>query len=238
MEPILVCAIFMVAGMVKGLAGLGLPTVAMALLGLRLAPVEAVALLVVPGFLTNLWQACAGREGRGLLRRLWPLLAGLLVGMAVGGALAVDVALTRLLLAETLMLYAMLGLLDVKMRLNQRWERVLAPLAGLSTGILAALTGVFIIPLAPYLNALSLTRQSLIQSLGIVLSVATLAMGGVLAGRGNLAVGQLEMSVWSTVPAVAGMMLGGRLRRFVPALMFRRGFFIVLFGIGLHILLG
>ena len=43
----LVVAVFLLAGWVKGVVGMGLPTVAMGALGLVMAPVQAAALLVV-----------------------------------------------------------------------------------------------------------------------------------------------------------------------------------------------
>ncbi|MFC0386680.1 hypothetical protein [Muricoccus vinaceus] len=45
--------IFLLAGMVKGLMGFGLPTVAMGLLGLAMPPVQAAALLLVPLLVMN-----------------------------------------------------------------------------------------------------------------------------------------------------------------------------------------
>ncbi|HEX5866243.1 MAG TPA: sulfite exporter TauE/SafE family protein, partial [Beijerinckiaceae bacterium] len=53
-------AAFLLAGFVKGVVGLGLPTVAIALLGLVMTPAEAAALLVLPTFVTNVWQLAAG----------------------------------------------------------------------------------------------------------------------------------------------------------------------------------
>ena len=52
--------IFVAAGLVKGITGMGLPTLAMALLGSLMAPASAAALLVVPSFATNVWQLLAG----------------------------------------------------------------------------------------------------------------------------------------------------------------------------------
>jgi uncharacterized membrane protein YfcA len=68
---------FLVAGFVKGLVGLGLPTVAIGLLGIIMAPAQAASLLVVPTFVTNIWQLAAGPRLVSLLRRLWPMLIGL-----------------------------------------------------------------------------------------------------------------------------------------------------------------
>ena len=53
--------IFIAAGLVKGVTGMGLPTVAMGLLGLLMPPQAAAALLVLPSLLTNLWQLLAVR---------------------------------------------------------------------------------------------------------------------------------------------------------------------------------
>ena len=51
-----VAAVFFLAGAVKGVIGLGLPTVSLALLTLALDLPTAMALLLVPSFVTNLWQ--------------------------------------------------------------------------------------------------------------------------------------------------------------------------------------
>ena len=81
-----ITAIFVLAGFVKGVIGLGLPTVAMGLLALLMTPAQAAALLVVPSFLTNVWQAM-GPELIPLVRRLWPMLLGICAGVWAGGGL-------------------------------------------------------------------------------------------------------------------------------------------------------
>ena len=55
--PFVVATItFLLAGFVEGVIGLGLPTVSMGLLSLVMAPAKAAALLIVPSFVTNVWQ--------------------------------------------------------------------------------------------------------------------------------------------------------------------------------------
>jgi hypothetical protein len=71
---LLVIATFIMAGLVKGVIGLGLPTVAMGLLGLAMAPSQAAALLIIPATLTTVWQLAFGGHLKGLIKRLWPLL--------------------------------------------------------------------------------------------------------------------------------------------------------------------
>jgi hypothetical protein len=82
---LLVAGTFLFAGLVKGVVGLGLPTVAMGLLGLAMPPVEAAALLLVPSLVTNVWQLLAGPRFGGLLRRLWPMMLGVVAGTLAPG---------------------------------------------------------------------------------------------------------------------------------------------------------
>ena len=53
LEPILIAGVFVLAGMVKGVIGLGLPTISMGLLAVLMPPAEAAALLIVPSLVTN-----------------------------------------------------------------------------------------------------------------------------------------------------------------------------------------
>ncbi len=72
----LIALTFLLAGFVKGVVGLGLPTVSVGLLGLAMPPMQAAALLIVPSMVTNLWQLACGPRFLGLMKRL----AGLLLG--------------------------------------------------------------------------------------------------------------------------------------------------------------
>ena len=83
---LLVLGTFLLAGLVKGVIGLGLPTIAMGLLGLAMPPAQAAALLIVPSTLTNLWQLAAGSHLRVLLRRLVPMLVMIFFATLVGSA--------------------------------------------------------------------------------------------------------------------------------------------------------
>jgi uncharacterized membrane protein YfcA len=71
---------FLLAGFVKGVIGLGLPTVAIGVLGLMMTPAQAAAIMVAPALIANVWQAMTGKSLLPLLKRLWPMLAGICLG--------------------------------------------------------------------------------------------------------------------------------------------------------------
>src|SRR5207249_7074320 len=57
---VVVASTFLLAGMVKGVIGLGLPAVTLGVLTVAFDLPSAMSLLLVPSFVTNLWQASVG----------------------------------------------------------------------------------------------------------------------------------------------------------------------------------
>jgi uncharacterized membrane protein YfcA len=230
-------AALLLAGFVKGFIGLGLPTTATGLLTLVMAPGQVAALLVVPNAATNLWQALTGKHLRPLFRRFWPLLVGIGVGSAPGaGFLARDSSgRATMALGIMLCLYALFSLLSPRLRVPPQAEWWLAPLAGALTGWLAVLTGVFVIPLVPYLNALSLEPDELIQALGLSLLTSAVAVAVALARENALPVSLLGASLFALAPAQFGVLLGQWLRQRTHPAVFVRVFAVGLLAIGLHL---
>jgi uncharacterized membrane protein YfcA len=208
----IVTGAFTLAGFVKGVIGLGLPTVSIGLLSRVMAPVEAVALLFVPSLVTNIWQLAIGPNFRPLLARQWTMLVSICVGIAVGAYLF-----------GTVRYPGAKRWLGVSLR--ARDEPVLSPIVGAATGLLASITGVFMIPNVPYLQALGLDRDDLIQALGLSFTVSTVALGAGLAAQGSLPVTTLGASLLTLVPALAGMAIGQVVRGRISPRVFRLCFF-------------
>src|SRR6185312_8244162 len=164
-----VVLIFILAGLVKGVTGMGLPTVAMGLLGLLMAPAEAAAALVIPSLVTNVWQYLAGPHRVLVLRRIWPMLLTIsLATWAGAGLIAGDnAARATMWLGAALILYAASGLVKLRIAVPRAYERWLSPTIGAATGLVTGATGVFVIPAVPYLQALGFEKDDLVQVLGL-----------------------------------------------------------------------
>lgn len=232
---ILVSFIFFAAGAVKGILGMGLPTIAMGLLGLVMPVAQAAALLAVPSLVTNVWQAARGPHLHALAHRLWPLQAGVVAGVVAGAGFmhAGSGRPASMLLGACLAAYAVAGLLGWRLPAPSRsWEGVASAGVGVLTGLLTAATGVFVLPAVPYLQALALDKDAMAQALGLSFSVSTLALAAVLATSGHFAVNAAWWSLLVLAPAVVGMWLGQRLRDELSQAAFRRLFFGGLLGLG------
>lgn len=233
---ILVAGVFVVAGLVKGGVGLGLPTVSMALLGMLMAPAEAAALLIVPSLVTNLWQIGPLATLGTMLRRIGPMQVGIGVGTLGGAWLFGAPAGTwaAVSLGVALVGYAVWGIAGATLAMPPATERWLGALAGAMTGLVTAATGVFVVPAVPYLQALGLQRDALVQAMGISFTVSTLALAVGLHLNARYSGADLATSVLVLLPALAGMAVGQWLRRRVSPPVFRNCLFISLAALGLH----
>ncbi len=230
-------AVFLLAGLVKGTIGLGLPSISLGLLAATLDLKLAMILLLAPNAVTNLWQALSGGHLRALLRRLWLFLlcAAAAIWLGSAGLALVDARALAALLGLLLAVYALLGLLRPPLSLPPRHEVWAGPLIGLVNGILTGLTGSFVVPGVPYLQALGLTRDQLVQAMGLLFMASTLGLGASLSGRSLLSADLLLASAACVLPALLGMSLGRRLRHHLSEAAFKRAFYGALLLLGGYI---
>lgn len=228
-----VAVAFFVAGTVKGIAGMGLPTVALGLLGLMMPMFTAATLLVVPSLATNTAQ-CAGPYFRRLARFLSPMWLGIVIGtiftpfpkLATAGGAA------RIGLGILLVVYSVYGLARpaFRLRLGPRPMLAASSVVGLVTGAMAAATGVNFFPMIIFLQSLHLERDEMVQALGLSFAVSTVSLAVSLGFRASWDAATSLAGLLALVSAFAGMAIGARLRRRTPAASFRKLLF-VMFGI-------
>ncbi len=234
---IFIGAVFAFAGLVKGVTGLGLPTISMGLLAIVMPSVEAAAILILPSFITNIWQTLAGPALGLVLRRLWPMMLAVCLGTWVGIGLMAGASARygTALLGIALAIYAVTGLGAARLSAPKSMEPVLGPLVGTVTGAITAATGVFVIPAVPYLQAIGFEKDELVQALGLSFTVSTMALAVNVAAEGGLSVSMAGSTIAALAFACAGMWVGQAIRLRLSPLVFRRWFFWGLLLLGLYL---
>ena len=230
---------FLLAGIVEGVIGLGLPTVSIGLLGLLMAPAQAAAILVVPSLITNIWQAMAGGGLIALAHRLWPMFAGICTGTIIGVMLLPhdDAGEATIWLGTALAVYAALGLVNVSFKTPRHAETWLGLLMGTATGAITVATGIFVMPGTPYVHSLQFSRDKLVQALGLSFTVSTITLALALAHAGQIKTSIAGPSLIALAASLVGMFLGQLVRGRVPAETFRLWFFVGLLVLGGHLAL-
>ncbi len=231
---VFIALVFLIAGAVKGVIGLGLPTVSLGLLVIVLDLPIAMGLLLVPSVVTNLWQASVGGYARMLLVRLWPFFLAATATVWMGALLLVrvDLSVLSFALGIVMVIYALLSLSHTELVFSAGKEKIAGVMFGTVNGILTGMTGSFVVPGVLYLQATGLSRDMLIQAMGILFTLLTLALAFALRSNKMLDGDQMIASSLAMLPACLGMVCGQAIRRRIPERSFRRIFFLSLLVLG------
>ncbi|WP_448202476.1 sulfite exporter TauE/SafE family protein [Azospirillum sp. sgz302134] len=218
-----VAAILVGTGTVKGVLGIGLPLTAVPLLSQVVDLPTAVALLTVPMFASNAGQALEGGKTLPAARGLLPVIAPLVVGVAIGAKLLVS--------ADRHLVYGMVGACLVVLaaalaalpsyRLSPRAQRWAGPFAGLVSGILGGIAALYGPPLVFYLVGVGLDRQDFVKQVSILFVVAALALMVAFSGSGAISLTDLAISAVAMAPTYLGMRIGQAIRNRVRMETFR-----------------
>ncbi len=230
--------VFLSAGCIKGIVGFGLPLVAVGIMTAIVGLPTAIALLLVPAFVTNLWQGFAGAHTAILLRRFWTMFLPTVIFIWPGTlALSrVNVNYLSALLAVLLILYAIFTLTHAQFSVPQHMEKRLNPIMGTFSGLLAGLTGAFTVPGVVYLQSTQMPREQLVQAMGILFTLSTIGLA-LSMGSQNLLSKELGLvSLAAVVPTMIGMVLGGQIRKRISERTFRLVFLYALALLGFYIL--
>src|SRR6478609_6742344 len=228
---ILIAIAFLLAGFVKGALGLGLPTVSMGLLAVSMPPAPALAIVIVPAIVTNIWQTFGGPYLRDIMQRLWPLLIGTVAGIRLNaGSLTGPYArYTSIALGLLLAINAVIGLSRFSFSVARQNEKWLG-------GIVGLVTGVQVVPSVPFLQAIGMEKEELIQALGVFFTVATVTLGFNLTSAGLLTAATALPGAVAIICSFVGMLIGQAVRTRLQPEVFRRWFHIAMILLGLYLI--
>jgi uncharacterized protein len=234
---ILIAFAFLLAGFVKGTLGLGLPTVAMGLLAVTMPPGQAIAIVIVPAIVTNIWQTFVGPYLRDIVKRLWPLMLGTVVGIWLNaGVLTGPYApYGTVVLGMLLVIYAIVGLSKLSFKVARRDEKWIGGIVGVVTGLISAATGVQVIPSMPFMQAIGMEKDELVQALGVFFTTATIALAFNLTAAGLLTAATALPGAVAMVASFIGMFIGQTIRTRMKPEVFRRWFLIAMILLGIYL---
>src|SRR6476661_861471 len=238
-EPVLffIAAALLLAGFIKGVIGLGLPTVSIGLLAVTMQPSRALAIVIVPAIVTNIWQTFAGPYLRDIIRRLWPLMAGTVIGIWLNAGMLTGpyAGYGTVVLGVLLVIYAIVGLSRFNFSVARANEKWIGGIVGLITGAVSAATGVQVIPSMPFMQAIGMEKDELVQALGVFFTVATLALAFNLTSAGLLNAATALPGAVAMAGAFTGMFIGQAVRSRMRPEAFRRWFLIAMIFLGLYL---
>ncbi len=207
-----VVLIYLIAGLVKGAMGFGLPLVAIALLPL-VVPVEtALALNAVVVVVTNLQQILQGGRYRDGVLYAWPLVLGMAVAIPPTAIFAAALPGETLLLivGVSVLIFIVASVLNPSLAIPTQLRKPAGIGFGVLSGVVGALTSAPAAAFVAYMVALQLPRPVYMTTLGIVLSSFGLIVGAPYAWVSILDFSHLTPGLISVPVAIVGMWIGDR----------------------------
>lgn len=228
----------LLAGVVKGAVGLGLPTTAVGLLTLGIDPRTAISLVIVPMLVSNVWQLVRAGEVPRTVRRYAPFAICVVLGVLVSFWLF-RTASDRFVLAGLgviFLLYVASSLSSWAPRVTEATDRPIQITAGSIAGVMGGIGGVWAPPVAIYLSARGADKQEFVRGTGLLLMAGSMPLLWSYAREGFLTGPNFWLSVALLVPTFLGFSLGERIRHRLSETAFRKVLLVFFAIMGLNLL--
>jgi uncharacterized protein len=235
-QMLVVAGAFILAGIAKGAIGIGLPPIAIGVMTLSLPLGDALAIMTLPTMITNVWQAFSGRRFMPLLRRFGSMAAAAVIGVIGVAALLGTLGKAGMLgwMGCLLVLYALIALFAWRPVMPRAAEPWLNPLIGLASGAVAGITGMAAVPFLPYMQSLQISKDDLIQGLGILFLFIMTALAVALVRQGIFDTANTIGGVAALLPTFAGVWIGQKVRHAASPETFRKIFLYGMLALGLN----
>lgn len=211
MDILAIAAIaFTLAGFVKGVVGFGFPVITLIILTLTIGLLDALAILVIPTIVTNVWQGLSGPYLRDIAARmgLYILVSATFIWLTSAYLTVVDIRWPTAMLGGVLFIFASSRLLNVRLTVSRQWERPLSVPLGAINGMLTGMTGSFMVPSVLFMQAMGFQRDMLVQAMGVFFSISTMMLALSLGRNDLISIEHLRLSLFALVPSIFGLYIG------------------------------
>jgi uncharacterized protein len=219
-----IAAAFVLGGVVKGTLGVGLPMFVIPILSHSMPPARAIAILLLPVLVSNLWQLLQSGISREGLRRFMPLVVGLVVTtlLTVRATLNLPEDTLRIIVACVVLVAVALLSFNWQPKGELKREPIWSAGVGLISGIMggvSTLSGPLIIS---YLMALKLPREIFVGTVSAIYFAGAVSIYGSMIAMDQIDQSQLVTSFAALLPMSIGLLVGQRLRGKLSDQVFRR----------------
>ena len=203
------------AGLVKGALGAGLPVVAVPVLAAFFDVPFAIAMMVVPTVVTNIWQVWQFRRERTGLGWLASLCVSAGIGIAIGTWLLANLPshVLGVILAIVVVAYIVMRLTKPHWHIPPRVAARLAPAVGLVSGFLQGATGISAPVSLSFLSSLGFSRPQFVFAASTLFVSFSAVQVPSLIATGILTWHRLALSAVAFVPILATMPVGNWLAK-------------------------
>ena len=220
---ILVAFSFFIAGVVKGVIGIGLPTTAITLMTFFVSPLTALGLNLIPMTVSNMWQLGKADNPKELIQNYKHFAIFLSICLLITSFYAAQFGddLVRLIFAIAVLLFVFLQVFgfNFKMKPSQDvfWQGGLGTLAGLIGGI----ASIWAVPITMYLLMKNVTPKQFVDVSGFLITIGCIPVSLGYIATGVFIPSMFVYGALGSVVAVIGFQIGEKIRNKLNAKTFK-----------------
>ncbi|GLQ34695.1 membrane protein [Amylibacter marinus] len=219
---VVAAASFFLAGAIKGLVGLGLPSAAIAFMLIAIEPRTAIALVIFPMLGTNVWQSYRAGEFLRTARRYWVFAVILFCCVGATSYLTRDIPDRGLIvvLGIGILIFVVASWRDLVPPIPARYDRHAQVGFSLFAGLIGGMTAGWGPPMAMYLTSARVKKDEFIRATGFLILAGSfpLLISYTTIGfmQGDLALVSMAM----VIPTILGFSIGEKIRTRLSAAQF------------------
>ncbi|MEO9862435.1 MAG: sulfite exporter TauE/SafE family protein [Yoonia sp.] len=220
----LIAVVFIFAGSVKGLVGIGMPTVSIGIMSQFSPPHFAIAVVVFPMLVANIWQVYRTGVGLDTLRRYKVLVAFMVVSLMITTFFTAKVPPDFLIgvIGVAIVIFAVTSLARTPPALPDHRDGVGQVITGIAAGVLGGFTSIWSPPLVTYLIARRVEAEEFVRAAGVLILIGTVPLIVGFWQTGLLNGETAPMSIMMIVPTLIGFTIGEAIRRRMDPAKFRQ----------------
>jgi len=205
---------FTLAGFVKGVVGFGFPVITLIILTLTIGLLDALAIIVIPTIVTNVWQGLSGPYLKDIAKRMWLyfLMAVIFIWFTSAYLTVINIKWPTAMLGAVLFIFALSRLLNVSVHVPRNWERPLSIPLGAINGMLTGMTGSFMVPSVLFMQAMGFQRDMLVQAMGVFFAISIIVLAASLGRNDLISAEHVRLSLFALVPSILGLYIGRWIR--------------------------
>ena len=219
---VFIAAVFLFAGLVKGVLGMGLPAILMVNLTLFIPPVEAIRIIVLPMLFLNIFQFSRGPNPKATAKQfaLLALVTCSFIAIMAVNILSFPEDILLLSIGIAMLIFAIPSLFGWRFLISAHpiWQL----LAGATAGVIGGLSAVWSPPLVMYLMGRQLDKDQFIGAAGWLFMTGSLTLVISFGLINQLDSSIIVPSLGGLILAMIGFRLGETLRHRINGEMFRK----------------
>tara|TARA_A100001015_G_C14786850_1_gene631449 strand:+ start:90 stop:800 length:711 start_codon:yes stop_codon:yes gene_type:complete len=215
--------IFFAGGLIKGLIGVGLPTVTLTFLSFIFDIKISISIILLPIIITNLYQMIDGKYLKKIVSdtKFFQISAFVFVFLGFYFLLIFNSNTILIILAVILIFNSILGLTKYEIQFKNFKSKYYQLFIGSMTGVVTGVTGIYTMPFIFLIQSLQYTKNQVIQLMGLTFFIFACTQFLLFSFNDLINIKILILSTVACIPILIGVYLGTILRKKISEALFK-----------------